>query len=291
MQNKLLKIKLWRVLAEGPWCVRPDFLILGAQKAATTTLYHCLMRHPDVVGPLHKEVHYFDRNYRKGDLWYRAHFPSALRKIWSSAVKGHPFATGEASPAYLYHPHAPRRVKEKLPDRKFIVLLRNPVDRAYSHYQHELRKGCEDLSFEEAIFLEERRLYGAFERVLGRENYHSRNYWHYSYKRRGLYAEQLNRWFKHFPDRSQFLILRTEDFSKSPGAIMGQVCEFLGLPPLPSELYRRTQAPAYPAMDPAMRAELMDYFRPYNERLYELLGRDFEWESQSAPAVPLRKAS
>src|SRR5436189_26280 len=118
----------------------PDFLILGAQKAGTTALYAYLRWHPQVTGPSFKEVSFFDRHYARGERWYRAHLPVRRRAV-----------VGEASPSYLFHPLAPERVARMLPEARLIALLRNPVDRAFSHYQHEVALGREQLSFEDAL--------------------------------------------------------------------------------------------------------------------------------------------
>src|SRR5947209_8592328 len=134
----------------------PNFLILGAQKAGTTALYAYLRWHPEITGPSFKEVSFFDRHYARGERWYRAHFPARRR----------PFV-GEASPSYLFHPLVPERVARLLPDARLVAILRNPVDRAFSHYQHEVSLGREPLSFEEAVAHEEERMRGEVERVLG----------------------------------------------------------------------------------------------------------------------------
>jgi|SRR5690242_3518862 len=121
--------------------ILPHFLIIGAQRCGTTSLFEYLARHPDVAPPSAKELHFFDSEYHKGDAWYRERFPS-LRNG---------FITGEATPYYIFHPHTPTRVRDWNSKVKLIVLLRNPVDRAYSHYHHEVRLGTESLDFETAL--------------------------------------------------------------------------------------------------------------------------------------------
>ena len=121
----------------------PDYLIIGAQKGGTTSLYFLLGRHPQVMRSLYKEVNYFERNYHRGVSWYRAHFPTEWAKRSAKAV------TGEASPSYLGHREVPSRVRSLLPDCRLITLLRNPVDRMYSSYHHKVRLGHTSLPFEE----------------------------------------------------------------------------------------------------------------------------------------------
>src|SRR5215216_7751234 len=129
----------------------PDFLVLGAQKAGTTALYAYLRRHPQIAGPSWKEVSFFDRHYARGESWYRGNFPSRPATWLARRRAGAEPIVGEASPGYLFHPHAPQRVATLLPNVRLIALLRDPVDRALSHYHHELALGRESLSFEEAI--------------------------------------------------------------------------------------------------------------------------------------------
>ncbi len=198
----------------------PSFLIIGAQRAATTSLFTNIRRHPEVIGPRSadtsvawwKELHFFDENFWRGTDWYRAFFPLEVRRRTLRRL-GRELACGEATPYYLFHPAVPERVKETLPDVRLIALLRNPVERAYSHYQLMRLTGREKLSFAEAIDAEERRVRGAGEELLrdmpsarkqGNRRHHEHR--HRAYVGRGLYAEQLERWFEHFP-REQLLVL------------------------------------------------------------------------------------
>jgi len=233
----------------------PDFLILGAQKAGTTALYAYLRRHPAITGPSWKEVSYFDRHYARGPSWYRGNFPNLLR------ARGE--LVGEASPSYLFHPLAPQRVKELLPEARLVALVRNPVDRALSHYNHEVALGREPLSFEDA-------------RLRADPRYFSSEWWSHTYKARGRYAEQLEHWLEVFP-REQLLILPSEDLLGEPERAHAQVLAFLGAPPHRLDSYPRVFERQYEGMKPETRARLADYFAEPNRRLYELLGRDLAW--------------
>ncbi len=135
----------------------PDFVIIGAQKSGTTSLYDFVIRHPEIAPALKKEMHYFSINYKFGEQWYRSNFPTNLSRRYFTKKTGQKLLSGEASPSYLFYPTVPSRMKKVLPDVKLIVILRNPVDRAYSQYHHSRRKGRETLSFEKAIELEEER--------------------------------------------------------------------------------------------------------------------------------------
>jgi hypothetical protein len=182
----------------GPARMLPDFVIIGGQRCGTTSLYNYLLEHPCVAGSFAKEVHYFDDNYSKGDTWYRAHFVTNLEAEKIREAKGY-FMTGEATPYYLFHPLVPERFVELLPKCKPIVLLRNPVDRAYSHYNMEVRKEREPLSFEKALASEEKRLEGETEALLSGKALTSYNHRRFTYRARGLYYDQLERWASRIP--------------------------------------------------------------------------------------------
>lgn len=248
----------------------PSVLIIGAQKGGTTSLFNYLVQHPEVLPSLRKEVHYFDFNYDRDVNWYRAHFPYThqLRRGALSL---------DASPYYLVHPLVPQRVAQLLPNAKLVAVLRNPVDRALSHYQHEVRGGREPLSFVEAIERERERLGGEEERLRNDPSYYSYSHHRYSYTLRGLYVEQLRRWTEHFP-RSQLLILQSEALFRAPADATARVQEFLGLPPHRLQLKRPFVPVSYDRqMPPELRTKLVNYFEPYNRDLYQWLGEEFDW--------------
>jgi hypothetical protein len=246
----------------------PDFLIIGAQKAGTTSLHTYLCEHSCVPAAAKKEVHFFDHEFHRGTDWYRAHF---------QRYKGVSTLSGESTPYYLFHPLAPERAAEVLPDCKLIVLLRNPVDRAFSQHNHERALGFEDLDFEPAMAAEPWRLAGEEERLAGEPRYRSFAHQHHSYLSRGRYAEQLERWLESF-GRERLLVLSAEDLFAEPGRIVGEAQEFLGLAvETPADLSAKN-ARAYAPIDAETRAGLRAAFEPHNRRLYELVGRDFGWD-------------
>lgn len=245
----------------------PSFLIIGAQKAGTTSLHEYLAEHPLVSPPTTKEVHYFDHSYHRGEGWYRAHFPVPRRPDEVS---------GESTPYYLFHPLVPELVARDLPGRKLIVILRDPIDRAFSHHNHERALGFEDLPFEEAIAREPGRLDGEEERILDDPRYRSFSHQHHSYLARSRYAEQLERWFRHV-DRDQFLILSAEDLFQDPRSILAETQRFLGLErDMPADVTARN-ARSYAPIPDDVRDRLRSELEPHNRRLYELAGRDFGW--------------
>jgi Sulfotransferase domain len=254
----------------GPLRGLPSLLIIGAQRSGTTSLFNYLVRHPDARAPLSKEVHYFDLHYSRGERWYRGQFPfdRQLR---------HGVFSLDASPYYLVHPRVPERAARLLPDIKLVAVLRDPVERAFSHYQHELRERRESLSFPEAIDREAERLAGEEERLAADGDYYSYNHHRYSYTRRGLYLEQLRRWTRHFP-RSQLLVLQSEQLFRDPAGASASVYRFLGVRPHRLEHYPAFFPGNYDReMPPALRTRLSEYFAPHNRELYRWLGEDFGW--------------
>ena len=275
-----LLTKLYRGLTASMRLL-PDFLIIGTQRGGTTSLYNYLQTHPCIGTTTTKEIHFFDRKYSKGLAWYRGHFPTAFQKYYTQHLQGRTFLTGEATPSYLFHPHAFKRVAQALPGVKLIVMLRNPVDRAYSQHHHVIKHGYVTSSFEEAIRDEEERIDRERKKILQDEAYDSYAYRHASYLSRGIYVDQLQTWMKVFP-REQFLILKSEDFYANPARSFKQVLAFLGVPETELQVekgeYKNYNNNVYASMDPQMRSRLIEYFKPHNARLYDFLGVDFGWD-------------
>ena len=265
----------------NPIRLMPDFIIIGAMRGGTTSLYSYLTAHPNIGPAYMKEVHFFDVYYHKGLPWYRAQFPSTMQKYYTEHVQKQNFITGEASPYYLFHPHAPKRIAQLLPQVKLIIQLRNPVSRAYSHYYHELNGGHEKLSFEDAINQEEERIGQETKKLALDERYVSYNHRHYSYLARGRYVDQLKVWMELFP-REQILILKSEDFYADPSNGLKQALDFIQLPSMgikeKKEEYEQLNTTKPPKMDAQMKKRLRAYFEPHNARLYEYLGMDFGWD-------------
>lgn len=260
----------------------PDFLIIGAQKAGTTALFAYLRWHPEITGPSWKEISFFDRRYRADARAYRASFPVKPRQWLVARRRGRWPLVGEASPSYILHPLAPQRARELVPEARLIALLRNPVDRAYSHYQHEVRLGREPLSFEDALDREDERLRGEVERIVADPSYFSEAWWNYTYAARGRYAEQLERWLAAFP-RDQLLVLLTEELQADTAGTYARVLDFLGARPHELSSYPRIFDHEYASMEPATRTRLDSEFEEPNRELARLLGRDLPW---GRPVMP-----
>lgn len=255
----------------------PDFVIIGAQKAGTTSLFNYLGAHPQVRPAARKEVHYFDVNFDKGETWYRAMFPTtrALR-----AVDGSPRITGEASPYYLFHPLAAERASQVIPDARLIVLLRDPTARAWSHYQHEVAAGRETLSFAAAIEAEPTRLEGTVDAVragdLGAAAQRHRTF---SYLSRGRYAEQIRTWFLNYP-RESFLFLDADVLFRQPRQAWSSTTRFLGIESAPEPEFAVHNSGSGEQLDASMRRRIDAEFEAANLDLENLLGMTFSWTSR-----------
>lgn len=269
-------LPIWRLLT-GPFRVLPDFLIIGAQRSGTTVLYRSVRHHPSIDRSLRKEVHFFDLNYERGVSWYRAHFVSRLHRDYRAARRGQPLVTGEATPYYLLHPLAAQRAHAVVPAAKIIAILRNPVDRAFSHYQMQVRKRREPLSFEDAIAAEDGRVAGEQTRLEQTPTYHSAPHQRYSYLHRGRYAEQIEQWLKYFP-RSSVHVIQAEEYYRYQRNVVQGVHQFLGLPEWEPIEFPKNNTQDYGRMDPATRERLVELFRPHNARLSTLLNREFSWD-------------
>lgn len=264
----------WRRATAGGRAL-PDFLIIGAMKGGTTSLYDYLCQHPKILGAFTKEVHYFDTDHYRGQRWYRAFFPThgQIERAGPGAI------TGEATPYYLFHPACPQRIANLVPEAKLIVVLREPIDRAVSHYFHSQRIGMESRSMEQA-FDEEAAVIAAESPKVMDDTYESDTHRMWSYLSRGHYAQQLRAYFELFP-RSRMLILRSEMLFSDPQRVVDQTTEFLGMDRVKltdfEVLNQGTYTKGKDPVSPALRAKLQDYFRPLNADLGELLGEDFSW--------------
>jgi len=242
---------------------------MGVQRGGTTSLYNYLMDHPDIEKGLKKETYFFSDHFHRGFEWYQELFPEGI--------------SGEATPYYAIHPLVPARIRAMLPNVKLIMLLRDPVERAWSHYKYEVAQKCELLSFEEALDEEERRLRGEESKIKANPLYKSPNLFCHSYLKKGEYADQLERWYNVFP-KEQILILKSEhlfgNYQKAD-SVYQMVLDFIGVKPYELKKHRRHNSTEHISdMNPLTRELLQAYYKPHNEQLYTLLGKDFQWNDQ-----------
>ncbi|HEX9064068.1 MAG TPA: sulfotransferase [Streptosporangiaceae bacterium] len=257
----------------SPARMLPGFLIVGAQRCGTTSMYRTLSQHPDVLkAVLHKGVHYFDMNYDHGLSWYRAHFPLRVR----ARRAGRTALTFESSPYYMFHPLAAGRIAADLPEVKLIVLVRDPVERAYSAHAHELARGFEDQPFPRALELEPERLRGEAERMRRDPGYLSHAHQHQAYCARGRYAEQLEV-LDRLVGRERLHVVDSGDFFTKPEPVYDAVLDFLGLPRHEYPEFERHNARPRSPMVAGLHDELSEYFAPYDDRLVSWLGQIPSW--------------
>jgi hypothetical protein len=258
----------------------PEFLVIGGQRCGTTSLYRTLRSHPAVLPPvLHKGVHYFDTSYPAGMSWYRAHFPLRATADRVERRTGMRPVTFESSPYYMFHPLAAERIARDLPGVKVIVLLRDPVERAYSAHAHELARGFETERFERALALEESRLAGEVERIAADPRYTSHSHQHHAYLQRGRYAEHLERLASVF-GRERMHVVDSHRFFADPEPVYDAVLGFLGLEHTGYPVFERHNARPRSPLSEELRGRLEEYFAPHDERLAEWIGRPLSWRGE-----------
>lgn len=268
-----------RALAGWEDRVLPDLILAGAQRSGTTALTEALYRMPMVDRPRRgKGSHYFSYNYYRGPEWFQSQFPTNKTAAAIKAETGSDLFCFDACPYYLFHPFAVERMSELLPDVKVLIMLRDPVRRAESHYHHSVSHGHEELPFAEALEAEEARLAPEIEKMRHDIRYWSLDHEHHSYITKGYYADQLEKLFGYYP-REQVLVLQSEAFYADSNAVLRRVTDWCGLPPVTLEKEDNRNSHEYKKMDEEMRARLIEAYREPNQRLYELLGETWDWLS------------
>lgn len=230
-----------------------DFMIIGAQKGGTTSLHLYLTEHPQIISSMIKEIPFWTEQFHRGLEWYFSHFPPI--------PKGYSYLAGEATPINFNSPEIAKTIFQFFPKVKLILLLRNPIDRAVSHYYHWLSLKWELRSFEEAV----------------QSELNTSNLDNEGYLARGLYIKFLEQWLQVFP-REQFLILSSEEFYANPDQKTGEVLQFLGLPEYHLLQYKKYNTRPYPSISTETRSLLQNYYQPYNQQLEDFLGMKFNWD-------------
>lgn len=269
------------------WRDLPDFVVIGAKRCGTTSLYRALEQHPGMMPlfppsdhlPMRKNmkgVHWFDRHAERSSAWYRSHFATSFAVERRRRRTGGPVVTGEASPYYLFHPTGAEQALDRLGDTRFILMLRNPIDRTYSHYKEQVRNGSESLDFEAALEAEPDRLRGEVERILSDPSYYSYVHENRSYLTQSLYGQSLHPWFARFP-RERFHIVRSEDFYADPTSSLRGVTDFLGLDAHDFEDLRPRNVATGEALPEQLRRDLWDLVEADVASLESQTGLKFAW--------------
>jgi tetratricopeptide (TPR) repeat protein len=242
----------------------PSFLIIGAPKCGTTTLFENINKHPQVLDPIYKETRYFDTKLSQyGSDYYFAHFPPT--------PEDNSFITGESDPGYIYTKNGPQNIFELLPNIKLILIFRNPVDRTISQYHHWVRSGKEPRSLELAIQSELNIIQEAkeFNRQVMNQTGHA-------YLGKSIYYYFIKQWLNIFP-REQLLILSNEDLDKNAAVTMKKVYQFLDVEDYTASFELRHNVGTYSSVNQDIYNQLSEFYQPYNQRLEELLGMKFNW--------------
>ncbi len=258
--------------------IQPRFFIIGAQKCGTTSLYGYLTQHPAFGAARRKEIAYFTQRYHLGQDWYRRMFPKRVDQLRTLLRHGQ-FYTGEATPSYMFYPRALEKLAKDFPKARFIIVLRNPVDRAYSHYQHSIRLGKEPLGFSDALAAEKERTDTAWARQLKEGGRPDVILSLYTYLRRGIYSEQIEHCYKLLSKESIY-ITDSESLFKSPEKTVADIQRFLGVKNTGYRIKfdRLNASKTTESMMSDTREYLMSYYQPYNERLFKVIGRRFDWD-------------
>lgn len=260
-----------------PLRLQPSFLMVGASRSGTTSLFRALSGHPSVVRPaVNKGVRYFDLNYAHGHAWYAGHFPLRAAAQLAARPGSGPVITFEASGYYLFHPSCPPRIARDLPGVKIVVMLRDPVERAYSAWKHESARGFEWEPFERSLQLEGFRLHGELERIERDPTYESFCHRHHSHRSRGEYIDQIERYLQHIPRKDVHVIV-SEEFFRHPARVFAALLDFLELPQHRPERFEQHNARPSEPMPRSARRLLENHYLPYNHRLEELLQRPLPW--------------
>lgn len=256
----------------------PDYIIIGASRSGTSSLFYNLVKHPYINGPLNnvKELHFFDSQHKRGLNWYNNHFPE----------RGENMVHLEATPNYLYILDAPQRAKELMPKTRFIVMLRNPIDRTWSDYWTQSKE------FKEVLWHD-----GYFDKQGGYvyKEAHAQVLMNprITFVEKSIYVRHLERWFEYFA-RDNFLILKSEEFFRDEHAAIKKCFEWMKLYPIKRKklIYSDIKydnlfgQPAKDKRNPKPSKHifswLKEYFEPYNKELHSFLGKDFGWKEEKA---------
>ena len=259
----------------------PDYLVIGAKRGGTTSLHAYLAEHPGVL-PLFprpqkiKGTYFFTDEWPRGPRWYRSHFPTTITRRRAARHLGYDPVAGDSSPYYLFHPLAPARAASMVPEARVIALLRDPAERAFSHYNERRSNGTEPLDFEDAVEAEGERCAGEEERILADPTYVSFAHRHQSYLGQSRYALPVRRWLDAFPN-GRVLVLPAEELYRDPQGTYDRICGHLGLPEHTLRDPRVHNAVPSAALDPSTRARVRAALADDVGDLERLLGRPMGW--------------
>ena len=270
--HQLLKRNIFALT--GSIRVLPDFLVIGAKRCGTTSLFYHLPEHPCISKSPHDNMGFFNDNFHLGVNWYKSFFPTIFTRNKIKSEFGN-FLAFDVTTTYMEEESTANNVYQIKPNMKIIVILRNPVDRAYSQYHLNLREKAEKRSFEDAMEENMNELNKeSYERYEIKPKFSVEEN---NYLKKGLYAQQLRHWLNIFPMESM-LILSTEEFESNQQVIYNKIFEFLNISQFEVKNTEKMEKGSYPQMKSETRSLLLDYFRSYNKELFRLIDKKFDWE-------------
>lgn len=248
----------------------PDFIIIGSQKAASSSLHHYLSLHTNILTPPIKETQFFNMNYDRELNYYKSIFPVHKRdKLVFESISD-----------YLSHPLAPKLCHKFLPNIKIIVTLREPVSRAFSHFNFVKNYEGEplDMSFEEAISLEEKRIESALNSIESNRYYSAAALSRYGYKRNGEYAKHIKNWLKYYPI-NQFKFVDFNNIKTDLNIVMTELSEFLNIPYEGVVIKKIQNKSRYNIkLNPNTKEKLTSYYSRQNKELFSIIGQNLYWD-------------
>ena len=253
----------------GPNRVLPDFLIIGAKRCGTTSLFSHLPEHPSIIKSHHDNMGFFNDNFHLGLNWYRSFFPtkSLKKRIENKFEKCLSFDT---TTTYMENKKTAENVSAVKQNMKIIVMVRNPIDRAYSQYHRSIKDNMESREFEDLVNEEIKKL------DLQKDTFFQIRRNESNYIKKGLYYEQLKPWFELFP-KENIGIFSTEEFRIDSKKIYNEIFDFLNLPHFTIKNNKIMEKGNYLPMKEEIRSKLSIFYREHNEKFFKLIGKRFEW--------------
>ncbi len=257
--------------------INPDIFIIGVQKGGTTSLYDNLVQHPQIISSKAKEMFFYGNNTRfaKGVLYYKQFFATKLYKAARQNKLKLPAYSVDASTDTFENIYAPQRILSNHKNAKVILLLRNPADRAFSHYKFSVKKGFESTDFEKALELEEKRINTADKKEIADKN-HNYAFYRLGYRSRGIYCDSVANWINSIP-KNNIYINSSENYFENPEKVFGEICEFAGIKNSNKIIFNKLNEGSSEKMKPETFDSLNKFYKPYNEKLFKILGKKFNW--------------
>lgn len=251
--------------------IMPDFFLVGVQKGGTTSLFEALYQHPQIIPNKTKEMFYYgnSNNFKKGKSFYKQFFATEVHKNSCEKRVEKPCHAIDASTDSFDSKEAPQRIFADNSNAKIVIILRDPVERAYSQYKFSVKLGYEQASFEKALDLEE-------ERIASGEAAHNYAFQRLGYKSRGIYCNYIKNWQNIFDSKNIF-IASSEEFFKEPRIMYNKLTDFLGLENNKNAELKKLNQGSSEKMNPETQKMLSDFYKPHNEKLFKILNKRYDW--------------